>query len=38
MQRLFPKLKYFDDEQQIQKNGQYDTQGVGIMDMLTIDD
>jgi Endonuclease NucS len=38
MQRLFPKLKYFDEEQQLQKNGQYDTQVVGIMDMLTIDE
>ena len=38
MPRLFPKLKYFDKEQQMQKNGQYDTQVVGIMDMLTIDD
>lgn len=38
MQRLFPKLKYFDEEQQMQKNGQYDTQVVGIMDMLTIDE
>lgn len=35
---LFPKLKYFDEEQQMQKNGQYDTQVVGIMDMLTIDE
>ena len=38
MPRLFPKLKYFDEEQQMQKNGQYDTQVVGIMDMLTIDE
>lgn len=36
--RLFPKLKYFDDEEQIPKNGQYDTQTVGIMDMLAVDD
>jgi hypothetical protein len=35
---LFPKLKYFDIEQQMQKNGQYDTQVVGIMDMLTQDE
>lgn len=35
---LFPNLKYFDEEQQMQKNGQYDTQVVGIMDMLTIDE
>jgi RecB family endonuclease NucS len=38
MARLFPKLKYFDEEQQIRKNGQYDTQTVGIMDMLCIDE
>lgn len=37
-QRLFPNLKYFDIEQQMAKNGQYDTQVVGIMDMLTIDE
>lgn len=36
--RLFPSLKYFDEEEQIPKNGQYDTQTVGIMDMLCIDD
>lgn len=36
--RLFPTLKYFDEEEQISKNGQYDTQTVGIMDMLCIDD
>jgi len=36
--RLFPTLKYFDEEEQIPKNGQYDTQTVGIMDMLCIDD
>lgn len=36
--RLFPKLKYFDEEEQIPKNGQYDTQTVGIMDMLCVDD
>lgn len=36
--RLFPKLKYFDEEEQIPKNGQYDTQTVGIMDMLTVDE
>lgn len=36
--RLFPKLKYFDDEEQIPKNGQYDTQTVGIMDILAIDE
>jgi hypothetical protein len=36
--RLFPKLKYFDDEEQIPKNGQYDTQTVGIMDILAVDD
>lgn len=36
--RLFPKLKYFDEEEQVPKNGQYDTQTVGIMDMLTVDD
>ena len=38
MTRLFPKLKYFDEEEQIRKNGQYDTQTVGIMDMLCIDE
>jgi hypothetical protein len=38
MERLFPRLKYFDEEQQIPKNGQYDTQTVGIMDMLCIDE
>lgn len=38
MPRLFPKLKYFDDEEQMRKNGQYDTQAVGIMDMLCIDE
>ena len=36
--RLFPKLKYFDDEEQIPKNGQYDTQTVGIMDILAVDE
>ena len=36
--RLFPKLKYFDEEEQIPKNGQYDTQTVGIMDILAIDE
>lgn len=36
--RLFPKLKYFDEEEQIPKNGQYDTQAVGIMDILAVDD
>lgn len=36
--RLFPKLKYFDEEQQIPKNGQYDTQVVGIMDILAVDE
>ena len=36
--RLFPKLKYFDEEAQIPKNGQYDTQTVGIMDLLAVDD
>lgn len=35
--RLFPNLKYFDEEEQCHKNGQYDTQTVGIMDMLCID-
>lgn len=38
MPRLFPKLKYFDEEEQVRKNGQYDTQTVGIMDMLCIDE
>lgn len=37
-QRLFPKLKYFDEEAQMQKNGQYDTEVVGIMDMLCVDE
>ena len=36
--KLFPKLKYFDEEEQIPKNGQYDTQTVGIMDILAIDE
>lgn len=36
--RLFPKLKYFDEEEQIPKNGQYDTQTVGIMDILAVDE
>ena len=36
--RLFPKLKYFDDEEQVPKNGQYDTQTVGIMDILAVDE
>lgn len=36
--RLFPKLKYFDEEEQIPKNGQYDTQAVGIMDILAVDE
>lgn len=36
--RLFPNLKYFDEEEQIRKNGQYDTQTVGIMDMVCVDD
>lgn len=36
--RLFPKLKYFDEEEQIPKSGQYDTQTVGIMDILAIDE
>lgn len=35
--RLFPSLSYFEEEEQIPKNGQYDTQTVGIMDMLCID-
>jgi endonuclease len=38
MPRLFPKLKYFDEEEQMRKSGQYDTQAVGIMDMLCIDE
>jgi len=36
--RLFPTLKYFDEEEQIPKNGQYDTQTVGIMDILCTDE
>lgn len=36
--RLFPKLKYFDEEEQNPKNGQYDTQTVGIMDILAVDE
>lgn len=35
---LFPKLKYFDEVEQIPKNGQYDTQTVGIMDILAVDE
>lgn len=38
MAKLFPKLKHFDSEQAGRKNGQYDTQAVGIMDMLCIDE
>ena len=38
MPRLFPKLKYCDEEEQVRKNGQYDTQTVGSMDMLCIDE
>jgi len=37
-QKLFPKLKYFDEEEQKPKNGQYDTQTVGIMDILAVDE
>jgi len=36
--RLFPKLKYFDEEEQIPKNGQYDTHTVGIIDILAVDE
>jgi len=36
--RLFPKLIYFDEEGQTPKNGQYDTQTVGIMDILAVDE
>ncbi|HRQ28812.1 MAG TPA: endonuclease NucS [Saprospiraceae bacterium] len=36
--RLFPKLRYFDEEQQNVKHGQYDTQTVGIMDILAVDE
>lgn len=36
--RLFPNLKYFDEEEQILKNGQYDTLIVGIMDFLAVDE
>ena len=38
LSKLFPHLKYFDEEEQMRKNGQYDTQAVGIMDMLCIDE
>jgi len=34
---LFPYLKYFDEEEQAKRNGQYDTQTVGILDILAID-
>ncbi len=34
---LFPNLKYFDEKQNTKK-GQYDTQEIGIMDFLTIDE
>ena len=38
-ERLFGgKLKYYDSERQNEKNGQFDTQEVGIMDILAIDD
>ncbi len=36
--RLFPKLNYFDEEEQMPKSGQYDTQAVGIMDVLAVDE
>jgi len=36
--RLFKNLKYFDEEEQIPKKGQYDTQSVGIIDFLAIDE
>lgn len=36
--RLFPNLKYFDEEEQRVRNGQYDTQTVGIIDILAIDE
>jgi RecB family endonuclease NucS len=36
--RLFPNLTYFEEETQIPKNGQYDTQTVGIMDILAVDE
>jgi len=35
--RLLPTLSYFEEEEQVPKNGQYDTQTVGIMDMLCVD-
>jgi hypothetical protein len=34
---LFPGLRYFKDDVQKPKNGQYDTQDVGIMDFLAMD-
>ena len=36
--KLFPSLSYFEEEEQVPRNGQYDTQTVGIMDMLCIDE
>jgi hypothetical protein len=36
--RIFPKLKYFDEEEQIPKKGQYDTQTIGIIDILAVDE
>lgn len=36
--KLFPGLRYFDDEEQNAKNGQYDTQTIGILDFLAVDE
>jgi len=36
--RLFKNLRYFDEEEQISKKGQYDTQTIGIIDFLAIDE
>ncbi len=38
LHRLFKNLKYFDEEAQNSKKGHYDTQTVGTMDMLCIDE
>ena len=35
--KLFPDLEYFEEETQKPKNGQYDTQSVGIMDFLAVE-
>ena len=36
--RLFPDLEYFDPDSQNENNGHYDTQEVGIMDFLMVNE